>query len=609
MLLPLFGLVLALGPWTEQAFRLQAATVSSQFSNQTVGYIQLYLNGIQDVQYLLLESPRISQAMNRPQIESFFDVVELSWDVGAALRSFAVLRTDIQQIDLYGISGFTYVDSRPSWNGFRQTFLPQWESLQGPLEITPDGRVANFQLRSSWYFEPSSSSLVLEQLLVQPFTNRLWGGLRALLPVHRIENVLERFRIGNNSFITLVARDTNDSYHVVRTRLGSRESQIAQEALVQIDLTEFQLALQPQSIEVEFNTSGQRFLSLITPIVGTSVMLMTVVSIDELLTPIERIRVSYVIVLLVGALASFFLVNSASRKFIILPIEHLKSHMTLVHTGQESQPRAHVETQDEIGDLARTYNKMLDNIDNLLFQIREEEFQRNEAEWAALQAQINPHFLYNTLDSISWLARAKEVPQIVEMTVSLAKLFKYTFAESKTWVKVKDELAQIQQYLTIQKHRYGERMNLIWQIESDTEEHLIPKFILQPIVENALQHGLEPLNEKVDITIRSYLRDKKLIFEVQDSGIGVTDEKLDQLNGFVRVINNDKGDLLKSHDPKSKHRLVAPNEELNDSKKKKHIGLAYVANRIAQLTRGQGHIGFGQVEPRGLLVRIQLENK
>lgn len=160
-----------------------------------------------------------------------------------------------------------------------------------------------------------------------------------------------------------------------------------------------------------------------------------------------------------------------------------------------------------------------------------------DMEFQILQAQINPHFLYNTLDSIKWLAVIQNVHNISSMTNSLINLLKYNISRNNKTVMLSEELESVKNYVNIQKYRYGDIFEVTYDVNEDLLEYRILKFILQPIVENAIFHGFENMEGNCLIKIIARKKDEYLIIEIIDNGIGITNERLED----IQSPNKDKG--------------------------------------------------------------------
>ena len=162
----------------------------------------------------------------------------------------------------------------------------------------------------------------------------------------------------------------------------------------------------------------------------------------------------------------------------------------------------------------------------LMEQNVEEQRQKRKSELRALQAQINPHFLYNTLDSIIWMAEWGKTKEVVLMTSSLAKLLRQSISNQNELVRVEEEVEYTRSYLTIQKMRYKDKLEYDIQVSPEVLGQKIPKLVLQPLVENAIYHGIKYKEGKGIVQIEGWIEQKELILRISDDGIGMTEEQL-----------------------------------------------------------------------------------
>ncbi|MBP1989455.1 cache domain-containing sensor histidine kinase [Paenibacillus eucommiae] len=196
---------------------------------------------------------------------------------------------------------------------------------------------------------------------------------------------------------------------------------------------------------------------------------------------------------------------------------------------------------DEIELLGRSFNTMLDRLQSLIEQItaskiREQELEtkKREAELNALQSQINPHFLYNTFESINWLVIQSENEKAVKMMTSLADLFRIGINRGQHIVSVGEEVQHAEAYITIQKIRYNEKLNVHWNIHEDANLCKTIKLVLQPIIENAIYHGIELMEGPGTIQINGFIHEGSLQLQIADNGLGMEDERLNELRERFR---------------------------------------------------------------------------
>lgn len=203
----------------------------------------------------------------------------------------------------------------------------------------------------------------------------------------------------------------------------------------------------------------------------------------------------------------------------IKPLRDLQATILKVGSGH-SDLRANETGSPELVDLARQFNIMLDRIDQLMIAVKEEEQNVRRYELQALSSQINPHFLYNTLDTIVWMAEFNDSKRVVEVTKSLAKYFRLALNQGHEQISLEDEIDHVRQYLFIQKQRYGEKLQYEIKELKQYDDYKIPKLILQPLVENAIYHGIKEMNRQGMIRVSVSENDTQLIVSIYDNGRG-----------------------------------------------------------------------------------------
>lgn len=252
-----------------------------------------------------------------------------------------------------------------------------------------------------------------------------------------------------------------------------------------------------------------------------------VIEIDALLSE-QRNLVWYFVVtaLAFGLLAcaiSFFI-----SKRITEPILNLERTVKKVREGDLSA-KADPSSNDEVGDLSESFNEMTDRIAELMEKFEKEQIEKRESVLWALKAQINPHFLYNTLDSIVWMAEAGQNEDVVEMTSALAKMLRASIGRDSETATLRLELENIRNYLRIQKYRYKSKLNYEIDVPEKLYNRRVEHLSLQPLVENAIYHGIRERREGGLITVFAEERDGNLIIAVEDNGVGMTEERIREI--------------------------------------------------------------------------------
>lgn len=216
--------------------------------------------------------------------------------------------------------------------------------------------------------------------------------------------------------------------------------------------------------------------------------------------------------LAIAVLMSLYFSYSISQ-----PIIALASRMKNVEKGN-LDISVKTTLRGEIGILYSSFNYMIKRINELIHEAYVSKIKKKDAELKALQAQINPHFLYNTLDSINWIAIKNNVPDISRMVTSLASILRYSLNKGDDVITVENELKQVKSYITIQKIRFKDKFDVSFNIDEEIAGYKTIKLILQPLVENAIIHGIETYDGKGKIQVNGYLRYGKIIFEVINNG-------------------------------------------------------------------------------------------
>ena len=228
----------------------------------------------------------------------------------------------------------------------------------------------------------------------------------------------------------------------------------------------------------------------------------------------------FVITLLILTLT--LLVSVVLAKSISDPITNLSRTMQQVRNGN-FDIRNDYQSKDEVGILSDNFNAMIENTNELIQTIYQKELLKQEAELRFLKFQINPHFLYNTLETINWISRIHGVPEAGEIAKALGDLMREGLRDDD-FVPIKDEIKNIENYLLIQQYRYGEKIKITINIDPEISEIKAPKFVLQPIIENALVHGLDSKINGGNIRIFGGCDGKDILLTVEDDGVGMPEE-------------------------------------------------------------------------------------
>ncbi len=225
------------------------------------------------------------------------------------------------------------------------------------------------------------------------------------------------------------------------------------------------------------------------------------------------------------------------RHYIINPLIKIKKDVTQIHEGQYLF-NLHTNSEDEIGDLNKGLIEMGEYIQDLIERVYKHTISEKEAQLQYLQSQINPHFLYNTLDSARWLAMKNKDTEVAELIKALSNHFKNALNQGKNMTTVGEEVKHVKGYLMIQKIRFGEELNMKICVQEEIKKRQVLNLILQPIVENALIHGLEKKLGNWQLKIDVWSENNQIIYRVVDNGVGV-DEELIRAKLAAEAVSND----------------------------------------------------------------------
>ena len=278
-------------------------------------------------------------------------------------------------------------------------------------------------------------------------------------------------------------------------------------------------------------------------------------SVRELLRKSRQAQSVYVLTAIILVIVALLFSRFMARS-ITLPIQKLRDSMKKVQEGDFSVSDVVVDSKNEIGSLTKSFDVMTHRIHELMEQNVHEQEEKRKSELKALQSQINPHFLYNTLDSIIWMEESGKNEEVVQMTSALAKLLRQSISNEDEIVTVEREIEYTRNYLAIQKLRYRDQLEYIIDIDEEVLHRKIVKLVIQPLVENAIYHGIKYLDGKGMLLILGEIQDGKVVITIRDNGVGMDEETLKHI-------------LEKKPEPKEKQR-----------KKTSHVGVYNVQNRL-----------------------------
>jgi two-component system sensor histidine kinase YesM len=367
-------------------------------------------------------------------------------------------------------------------------------------------------------------------VIEQRISHEVIGFIMIDLDASAVENYLNETQIGKTGFFYVTDEEGNPLF---LPHLTTQQEQ-------QLPLRTNMLIRQKKGNFIDSSLSHDQLIVYSTSqltgwkIIGDAPLAEIMADANE----IKRLTLISIAFSILCTLALYYFITSQ----LIKPIQYLKHKMRQASSGY-LEAKVKMKGNDEISDLGSSFNSMLEQIRMLLENSLKEQEAIKKAELRTLQAQINPHFLYNTLDSIVWMAEAKKSEEVIDLVKALSHFFRITLSKGKDWITLKDELEHVKNYLMIQKMRYSDMLDFRLDIQEDIWKFSILKLTLQPIVENALYHGIKNKRRKGFIQIRGHLaKEGHILLEVLDDGIGMTEEKVARLRlQFNREVDQQDG--------------------------------------------------------------------
>ncbi len=439
--------------------------------------------------------------------------------------------------DLYVSTGMSRISRDPFQN-------ERWyrEASENPEEIQLISVVTgrNIVTNRSYSIDDVFS---LAKAVQDPETGEVLGVILLDIRHDIIQSSINGVTIGEKGFVFVMDQEDNIVYTPVN-------------GIVYRVNPKWVKAMEPMSVQIQGGSYQIR--SELSPYTGWRTV--GVFSMDEVMSSVNTI----VYILFTCVIISLVLVVIVSFKFsrtLTNPIFKLKRLMKQAESG-DLTVRFNFQHNDEIGELGQSFNHMIARIDQLIQMVYVEQENKRTAEMKSLQEQIKPHFLYNTLDTISWMARDYDAEDIVRLVDALTNMFRIGLSHGKDIITVKEEITHVSNYLYIQKIRYKDKLNYVIHVDESLYAVEVPKLILQPLVENAIYHGVKAKRGGGTITITGVPEGENLVFTVQDDGAGMLQEKVEELN-----------------------RRMSERSVLDE---KKSFGLFYIRERI-QLCYGKGY--------------------
>ncbi|NLX76201.1 MAG: sensor histidine kinase [Clostridiaceae bacterium] len=516
------------------SYRNSAETIKQMSTNYAKDILQMielrfndYLSNLSIISQDLLYDKTIYNALVQKNTNDPLLDYEIENEISNSMKKIILSRPEIQSIAIVSNDGrFYYADDNSSRNSIKN-ILPYDEVLekarQNQGKVTwytesSNGVVNHIYLVRTIYHQDTFREIGLQAILVNKnFLKTVYDGL-----TRSMQNII----ILSDNYDLIAARNSNYGEFLNDSSLGRLRNE------------------KDSKIDPELNA-----LVSYTTITETGWKVITYVPLNVLYRDAYTLRRNLLLlcIITVVILSAF---NLSIAMSFINPINRLVKGMKMV---QKDNRIVYIddERDDEIGFLNKTFNEMSREINHLVNWVYREQITRKEAELKALQSQINPHFLFNTLESINWMAQLNNVPEISEAVTDLSDLMEASIGRGDRLITVEEEFMYSDKYISIIKRRFEDKIQFRKEILNGAGKVRIPRLLIQPLVENAVYHGIDRLRGKGEIILKAYIEGENLLIVVMDTGPGIGIAELDALNRRLSLDNDTYFKNLRTESGKS----------------------------------------------------------
>ena len=481
--------------------------------------IMLFLNRYRSA---MVQSARTSSAQAVSQVsntvgnylrdmEQAMDLVEQSMQESEdsrneLLSAFLRFRPDVVAVTTYSPSGVLL----DCWSLGRQPREEIFENLSFSIERARSSSSAYMTApHVESIFEGYYPWVVTMTAPLSPGGRAAWASLD--LSFSRISSYINNVSIGQRGYCFLVDNNGNIVYHPQQQLLYSGLKSENTQVLAQLE----------DNVYVD-----DTVIYCVTSVEGSDWRVVGVSYVDELVNRNVTEMIHLSIVLAIVVLAAALLTSWLLSRLLGGALGGLASAMESFEGGGDHFTYRPVGGTREVQELSSSFGHMVLRIQELMSTVRQEEINLRKTELKALQAQINPHFLYNTLDSIAWMCERGRNADAVKMVHALARLFRISISKGHELIPIAKEIEHAESYLQIQKYRYKNQFTYDFDVDPECLEYLCNKITLQPIIENAINHGLDLLVDEGNIHVSVHQDGDDIVFRVEDNGVGMSEEQI-----------------------------------------------------------------------------------
>ncbi|MFJ8066370.1 histidine kinase [Psychrobacillus sp. NPDC096426] len=496
---------------------------SQKIIEQVELHVEYYLQDFEITSLKIINSPEMGSLLRLETISNEYDRT-LAESALKVLKNSEYSRNDISNITVSLDNGII-IDSLRERNYYPAINMKDeyWYSS------VPGNGLVMLVSRTLKLKDKELPVISLVRRLYNPHTLKPVGMLIIDINFKRIEEISKMVTFGKNGYFFILDSEGHYVYHPNYSKLGNK-----------VEFKQLANLNSEKSDSVFIDNNGKELVSYsFSPNLGWS--FFTAAPYKDLRGGIQQIRTAITWTIFVSLVFAYLVGYYSISKSIVRPIHRLRTFMKEVEIGH-LKGRVKVDSSDEIGQLTAGFNKTVERLSNLLEEVyvsklKEAEMSLNktETELKMLQSQINPHFLYNSLETIRGMALEEGRENIANISSSLGKLLRYNLRNSLPTVSLREEIRFCEMYLQIQVFRFENRFEYIFNIPDDVIDFEVVKFSLQPIVENCFMHSIGENAKKINITITAQiLSESSYVIRITDTGAGIKEEVLKELTEKLR---------------------------------------------------------------------------
>ncbi|EMS69205.1 cache domain-containing sensor histidine kinase [Ruminiclostridium cellobioparum] len=424
----------------------------------------------------------------------------------------------------------SFVNDRVYYKGYRAEYSREESDLKNEQWfrniVSKGGKEVIIGIHDEFPSVPNTSQVItIGRLIVKPFTNEKQGVFLINIKPEKLEELYKETRLTPGTRQLIIDENNRIVYSKLENEIGT---QIDPDIIKIINSkgTNNEVTINNTPVFIISDTSRYSFWKVIN-----------IIPRNELFSDAEAIREGILLIgialVLLSVLVSFIIAGSITK-----PIVKLNNQMKLVEQGDFS---VNIEGQrnDEVGQLSKTFNKMILQINELIQKIKIDGENKRISELQALQSQINPHFMYNTLNVIKWMAQMQAADNITQAVDSLIYLLNFSAKTTAEFIPISEELEFVKNYISIMRLRYYNKFEVIYEIEDSVYKYKTLKFILQPFIENAIFHGFDKRKSGYHLRIKAFLENGSVCFIINDDGSGIAAQDIPKI--LNKDIQGEKG--------------------------------------------------------------------